>query len=208
MKDMAMPLGQTSYGDLKHAINATQILIHKLEKHAGAVQITGNFRYMPSQGTTEIRLLSVGRRLKDLTNKFISGPRQHKLDSFLRHKKTKGIEYNGSRLLNGRYIYALSYMGYEYTIYNLKSTTQMAIAQLINTGPEAFTLWLTSKSVNPHALPWLWTISQRHLIIYNDLKPVTNIKTENDVFKALGYKFIGLEERRTGTPDFWASFKI
>lgn len=207
IKDMAIPLASAKYGDLKHALNASQIFIHKLEKYAGAVQITGTFRYLPTRGTTQIQLLAVGRRHKDLTNKFLSGPRETKLDDFLLHKKTKGIELIGSVVANNRVQYEVEWMNYTFKISNLKSITQLPIAQLITTGPQDFVDWLTSRIVDPHALPWEYTISKPLLLLYKNQKTVKGIKTENDVFEEIGYRFIGLNDRTTGSLAYWTSFK-
>ena len=204
---MAQPLADSEYGDLKHALNASQILIHKLEKHAGAVQITGDFRFLPTSGTSEITLLTVGRRIKDLTNKFLPGAEETKLHNFLVNTKTKGLKYVGSRLVNNRIIYTLEWMNYTFTLINLKSITQLPVAQIVNTGPTEFVDWLTSRAVVPNTLPWEYSISKILLNLNKNGKPVTGIKIENDLFNEIGYTFIGLEDRKNGTPDYWQSFK-
>lgn len=194
----------SSFGSLGHAMTSTQKLIHKLEKYCHIVQITGTFRHLPLSGIHEILLLSVGKRLKDLTGAFINSTTANELHTMFLNP-IKGI-HNPSLLCAPKYTF--HWEKYKFTVINLLSITQLAIAQLIHTGPPQFAEWLTSRMPSQYpSLPWSYSISKDYHLLNNN-KVIKNIKQENHFFEAIGSRFIPPEDRLNGDPAYWHSFKL
>ena len=197
------------YGHLGHAIRVSQKLIHIIEPHCKHIQMTGAIRYLPLENIDTIELIALAKPIKDLLGQAIDVVGANKLSQWLSHPHDDIDDLDRLSFEDVFPTYRFKYKDYRFIITAVQTVSQLAIAQLIHSGPATFTTWLTSENHSNNssgALPWGFNIAG-YTLYDNNRKPV-EVKHEHDVFKAIGYHYIHLIDRQDGNPTFWTSLKM
>jgi len=184
------------YGTISNAMNTAQTFIHGIQKVCKAIQITGKLRLLDMDGYETLELVAATKLYKNVIGEQIADLEHSQIHQFLNAnpKIFKDLHYE-----YGKYYFI--YKKYHFILHHVWNINEMTVAQIHNTGPSNFNVWLQNN------LPWGWTIADYQLRD-NTHKLVKNIINENAFFTAIGYRYILPIVRVNETSDYWSGFKI
>ncbi|MHC1623124.1 MAG: hypothetical protein ACXQTR_00865 [Candidatus Methanospirareceae archaeon] len=191
--------GPASYGVLGDCLLEADILMSILGKTVDKIEVTGQLKHKYLNAHSLIELLAIPKTSPDMFGEPRHNTEMHYLlidtlhDSAWINDEPPNYEWQGKR--------------YQWKLTTLKNETQWALAQIIHSGPDYFTQWLTSPKLHRGGLlPWGYTINDYTL--FNNSKEPIAIWSESDFWLALDYLPISLEDRANGDPAFWRGFKL
>lgn len=199
-KDIQSPhSGPVSYGVLETALGNAEVLIEILQKTVTKIGVTGKLNHEHLNGYTHLELLAIPKTVPDILGEPLQTTEMHQL--------LHGTVKDSLWIEDGPPNYKWNSEHYHWELTTLKDESQWIIAQIMHTGPDYFTKWLTSSTVHrAGALPWGYSIHDYNLITH--MGASVAIQTESEFWETLGYLPIPLKDRSDGNPRYWRTFKL
>lgn len=194
-------------GTLGHAIRTVQSVIHRLEPYCQKIQMTGAIRLIQHlDGITDLALLAYPKPITDLAGTEYNNEQNNQLlDYFQEPDNQKAWEDISYRQLDQGFIEA-RIQHYRVAIKTIHYPEAFYVAQICITGPREFNDWLRADASHHNgAMPWNYVID-RDYRLKHARKTIKPLKSEREVFNAIGYEYIDLQQRQEGNPDLWRTF--
>ena len=184
------------FGSIGNAMNAAQTFIHSIQKVCKAIQITGRLRLLEPADHYILEVIAATKLYKNVLGEQTADLEHSQVHQFLlaNPKKFNNLVYE-----DGKYFFI--FKDYNFIVHHVWNVNELTVAQILNTGPANFIVWLRN------ALPWGWTINDYQLID-NDKMLVKNLSSEKAFFQSIGFNYILPSDRVNENRDYWMGFKV
>ena len=191
--------GPASYGVLGDCLTEADTLMTILGKTVDKIEVTGQLKHKYLNGHSLIELLAIPKTSPDMFGEpRINTEMHYRLIDTIKDVAWIKDEPPDYEWQGKRYLWKLT---------TLRDESQWTLAQIMHTGPDYFTKWLTSPKLHRGGmLPWGYAIKDYTLFTNNG--EAIGLISESDFWSTLGYLPISLEDRSDGDPAFWRSFKL